>query len=73
MNDATPQERIDLRSEVALEVAVTTMRSLYAAMRIGNVFAHRDEYSFDLPIYVLDAVLRNEVENLRRVHAAWGL
>lgn len=73
MNDATPQERNDLRSNNALEVAVATMRSLYAAMRIANVFAHRDEYLFDLPIYVLDAMLRNEVENLRRMHAAWGL
>jgi hypothetical protein len=72
IHTADLQERQQIKNSPYLKVAVVTLISLYCMMRFGNVFAHRGEYEFDLPQYVLEGVLKGELRNMQRVAAAWA-
>jgi hypothetical protein len=71
LNNATPHDRKHMTQDPHLHVAVQTLISLYAAMRFANMFAHRGEYEFDLPTYLMEGLLKNEVRHLERVAYAW--
>ena len=71
LNSLDDTERARASADTNLGSSIHTLVTAMAAMKLSNIFAHEDQYRFQSPTFVLQAICKSELRNLERVNAAW--